>query len=386
MSSLNAKGVLGRLPSWVARIPWSAIGLWAVSRLIVAVVAVAASAQMGTRIPDLQLPGQSVEDRFLWIFGRFWDGDWYTKIATYGYTFDEHSVAFFPGWPVIMDLAARTFGMDHMVAGVLLAHCLSLVGGVLLWYLVRAEFDDNVAFWSVAFLFFAPSAVHFSANYTESVYFLSLATSFFLAQKDKWVWAGLIAGIGSAARPSGFVIVPVFALWYLHRKGWKPPLSWATIRDMIGIGLGASGAALYALYLITQFGGLGAYTKAHLHWNRDFGALTYVEMLFSPERVNALHVETLLQGWIPGILTLVATILLIQYRRFHEALLIFLTMYLGLGSGSWEAAQRHALVLFPLYILLARIPSERVKAVVLALSAVLMGYWTALFGGGWHFT
>ena len=54
--------------------------------------------------------------------------------------------------------------------------------------------------------------------------------------------------------------------------------------------------------------------------------------------------------------------------------------------GTFEGTQRYVLTLFPLYGWLADAPGREARAVLLAVSAALMGYWSALFGGGWHFT
>lgn len=361
------------------RLPWAVAGLWAGSRCLIFIIALAAAEQMpkGEPVPFLQ---RALLSNIVQMFGTRWDAGWYLQIAQQGYT--PQSIAFFPLYPLLLSWGSALTGWSLPLTGFLLSNVLALAAGYLLWRLARREFGEAVAFRAVTFLYLAPASLYLSANYTESLYLAASLAAWAAGFEERWWWAGLLGALASLTRPTGILLLPAMMVWYLLRHQWRPPATWRTLKDMTGIGVTALGALSYYVYLFSNYGGLTGYLQAQAHWGRHVGPLVIAQMLWHvPGQSNLL-----LQGYLPGLVLAGVTVALMVMRRYQEAILVAGTLLLSIGTGSFESVQRFALTLFPLHLLLGRVPSERTRALLLAASTALLGYWTALYGGGWFFT
>ncbi|HKO93717.1 MAG TPA: hypothetical protein VJU61_21335, partial [Polyangiaceae bacterium] len=249
------------------------------------------------------------------------------------------------------------------------------------------QLDEERAHWAVLFFFFAPSSIHLGAYYTES-FFLSLSLACYLcAARQRWWGVALFGALATATRPTGVLLSLAVLLNYWLGREWQGKPRRALLWPHLAVAASALGALSYAAYLHVAFGSTRVYLEAQqTAWPRRFHPATFFRKIFDLEALTSVSIETLLQGFLPTMLGLLGTLWLLHRRRFGDALIVFGTLLLAVGGGTFESTQRYMLSLFPLYGLLAAIPSPSTRALLLAASAAVMGYWSALFGGGWHFT
>jgi hypothetical protein len=361
---------------------------WLVSRCLAVAVALAASEQAGS--PDKAYAAQSLSERITTLLWT-WDGGWYHRIATQGYAEGDGTaspaVAFFPLYPLTVKGLSGLLQVPDSFMGPALATLCALAAGALLYRLVQTEMDEEAAYWAVLFLFFAPSSIHLGAYYTES-FFLSLSLACYLCGVERrWWGVALFGALATATRPTGFVLCLAVLVNYWQAGDWRGKTARALLWPHLAIAASSLGALSYAAYLQFKFGGIGVFFRAQqAGWLRHFEPGAFFRMIFDVGTLTSLSVETLLQGFVPTMLGLLGVVWLLHRRRYGEATLVFGTLFLAVGGGSFESTQRFVLTLFPLYGLLATIPSLAARGIVLAASAVTMGYWSTLFGGGWHFT
>ncbi|MEW4526557.1 hypothetical protein [Maioricimonas sp. JC845] len=153
-----------------------------------------------------------------------WDGVWYRRIATQGYSYNPDrmsNVAFFPLYPLSAAGIARLTGLHIDWAMLLTAH-LYLIGAFLL---MAAYLNSRVPALSPATrdctllaMGLFPTTLYFRMSYTESA-FLFCALLAMLGMQRRWPNTVIAAAIGlaTASRPVGVALLLPFA-WYLWRQ------------------------------------------------------------------------------------------------------------------------------------------------------------------------
>ncbi|MEY4545594.1 MAG: hypothetical protein RL685_1789 [Pseudomonadota bacterium] len=350
-------------------------------------VAVAASEQMPN--PRAGTGFDGLVTRLTETLAR-WDGGWYRAIVHHGYANPDGTaapcVAFFPGFPLLVRGLSRVLGVPDLIIAPCVSNLCALAAGIVFFKLVASQADTSSAYFATLFLFFAPSSIHLSAYYTESLFLLLSIGAYLAAARERWLLVAFLGALASATRATGFLLSLALFINYWQGRGLRRPFSDAWWPNA-AIALTGTGAVGYALYLKLAFGSLGVYFKAQAtEWPRRFAAGTFFRMLSDVSSLTQASVETLLQGFLPSMVALIGGVWLLHRRRLGDAVLVLGSLFLALGGGTFESTQRYLLALFPLYLLPATLPRLELRAILLAASAVLMGYWSALFGGGWHFT
>lgn len=164
-----------------------------------------------------------------------WDGIWYLRIVRYGYpsfvppniTYDDTQarVAFFPAYPYLVR------GIDQVLPGgdTFAALLVNLVLGVLFILLVglltRHWFGEAVAGRAMVVLALFPGSFVLSFAYSEALLLCLAAACLLCLERERWVLAGLLAALGTAARPNGVALIvacAVAAVIVIRRqRQWK---------------------------------------------------------------------------------------------------------------------------------------------------------------------
>jgi hypothetical protein len=151
------------------------------------------------------------------------DSWWYANIAEHGYTVGDlklgaqGNVVFFPLYPLLVKMIAALTG-NVFLAGVLVSNVAFLIALAYLYGLARYEFGEETAARTVFYLAAAPTAVFFSAMYSESVYIALVCAAFYYAQRRVWDFAALTGALAAATRNTGVLLALVIALEGLHQQ------------------------------------------------------------------------------------------------------------------------------------------------------------------------
>lgn len=330
-------------------------------------------------------PGPHWYDRLL-----RWDSEWYNTIAAQGYSFNGdpnvyHSVAFYPLFPLLARAVAAITGMPTTAALLIVANLAALAAILVLFKLVRDEFDDHIALLTVTLLSFLPQSLFLSAGYTESLALLWTVGFFLMLRRQRFFAAAALAGLATATRSSGITLLPVL-LWVL----WRRRELKLFVRDAVPLTvLSTAGLWLYMIYLGVAFGHPLAFADASATF---LGGMTLSERLISALTLQPLHSLKLMEAsayafdqwvFVIAIVLIIRGWFVLDFTMTMFAALVLALPYLTHSGGplGMLAMGRYNLVSFPLFIVAAALLDRQrwlTPAVVGALGGLLFFY-AALF-------
>ncbi len=332
-----------------------------------------------------------------------WDGFWYSTIIEGGYNWQPgaHSnVAFFPLFPMIVRAIADVFtGTSFYTVGVIVNHIIFLLALTAVWFYAEGKAGREVATRTVFLVSIFPTALFFSAAYSEPVFLLTCALSLGALHRRDYLTAGAAGLFASLARPAGLLLVIPYAIELWRNRGGMSGLgSWA--RKALPALLIPIGIGLYALYLGREFGEPLAFSKAQAAWGREltFPLLSLwraAAAIFEPQPhelvfyMNILNVVTSTAFLVIGAL---------MWRSDPSggafvvvATLIYLAYPVGPGSAAWDPWQgnsiqsmsRYVVTLFPAFVPIARWGASNIRwPTLIAAFVALQVMLTALFQRG----
>ncbi len=220
-------GVGGGITTRLRALPWWGwLGVplmaWFVTRAFITVLAVVMGTVLGR--PEVALDS-SVPEAFA-LLGS-WDTTWYLDVAHRGYAFDVGqvgqvftNVAFFPLLPMIMWVAISV-GLNPFWVALVVGNGMFLVALISLHAITKARFGPLMATRATWVLALAPSTIAASMAYTEGIALGLAIGAAWLAWRQRFVWAGVVAAFGVLIRPTGVLIVlPVLMLaWAAGSNG-----------------------------------------------------------------------------------------------------------------------------------------------------------------------
>lgn len=345
-----------------------------------------------------------------------YDSWWYRDIIVNGYragsieTGEQGTVAFFPLYPMLVKAVSAFVGNVYL-AGVLVSNVCFLVALIYLYRLAKREFDSDVAGRLVFYIAAAPTALFFTAMYTESLFLMLVAATFFYAREGNWVKAAIAGALGAATRNTGVLLAAVIALEGLHQSGvrywfgtWhplryarhllaqvKPALtSW---KALIAAACVPLGLLAYMAYLANAFGDPLAFIHVQATWGRETSGAGFLTIVSSTKEQLRLG-DSLLAGQVNTVtlLDLAATLVFLPLAvatafKLRPAYSVFAiaTFLIPLSTGSVGSMTRYVLMLVPCFLLLA-IWGKRmwVDRLVLATFLPLMAYFAVAFSH-WYF-
>jgi hypothetical protein len=162
-----------------------------------------------------------------------WDGTWYLTIATQGYPsslpmheglLEQSRLAFFPLYPALVRAVGLLLGLPALPAALLVSFVAGALSACVLWRLALSVMEEKMARRAVVLYCFFPGSAALSMVYPEAM-FLALSFGSLLAlQRSRWGWAGALAGLATATRSQGIVLVLACAWAAVHafeEHGWK---------------------------------------------------------------------------------------------------------------------------------------------------------------------
>lgn len=315
------------------------------------------------------------------------DINWYTGIAENGYekrpftTERSANWAFFPLFPLLWRAAAGLTG-EMVVTGIALSNLLFFVGLVLLHKTARAfGLDAADARRCLLYLAVFPVSYFFSLPLTESLFLLLTVGSFYAARRGRWWVAGLCGALASATRVTGVLLMPALLLlhWQAHgrdlkRATWLAPL------------LAPAGLAAFMAYLYAITGNPLAFKDILVTWGRGTGlfVMPLVQFLAQPSLV-AIPWDFKLVNFLGATTALACGVVLVRRREWALACYTLTSVVVALSSLLLQSQARYAMVLFPVFMVLATLGRRpRVDELIRFASVVLFTLMLTLFAA--HFS
>src|SRR3954447_4861377 len=143
-----------------------------------------------------------------------WDAFWYVLIADHGYVVPR-ATQFYPLYPLLSRAVGTPFA-SSLVGGIVVSLAALLGALHLLQRIASLEMGELLGRRTMLLLAFFPTAVFFSAVYTEGLFLLLSIGSVYAARQGRWAWAGVAAGLATLTRPTGVLLAVPLALLYLY--------------------------------------------------------------------------------------------------------------------------------------------------------------------------
>lgn len=343
---LAAVDLLARMRWWrldLSADDRAALGMWAVAHLALLVLAWAAAWVYRTTPAHAPLAGSF----------EHWDAVHLRNIAQYGY-FSPHSiphnVAFFPGYPLALSavhLVVRNWVLAELVLSAV-AGCFAVVS------LARLAGGRR----AVLYLLTAPAAVFLMVGYGECLFLALAIPAWHAAARGRWWRAALLAGLSGLVRPDAvFLIAALVVMAHTGPRGTR-------LGNAAKACCALAGPAAYELYLRAHTGSWRAWAMAkQAGW--DLHRVTPIQALKTTwwgafrhpySAAFAFGIQLELAAFAAMVL---ATVAFVCWRRWPEATYCGLAV-LALGTQTWyQSCPRTLLVLFPVWIALARIDARQ---------------------------
>ncbi len=179
---------------------------------------------------------------------RLWDGLWYRLIARDGYEISQGTAkaAFWPLYPWLMEQVSRLTGWTVESAGYLISNLSFFAALIVVYRIVSIDFNRDVArrtLWALALF---PTALFFTAVYTESLFLLLAAGALLAARQGSWWVAGLVGLLAALTRSAGVMLLLPFAVLFLKQYGLNPR-RW--FPHLVPAALPALGPAIFGWHL-----------------------------------------------------------------------------------------------------------------------------------------
>jgi hypothetical protein len=325
------------------------------------------------------------------VWGR-WDAEHYIGIAEQGYHGTE--MAFFPLYPLLIRIVGSVTG-NHLIAGLLISNIASFFGLLFFYKLVEHQFNRHVAHRATFYISIFPTAVFFSAVYSESLFFALTVASFYYIRERKWLTAGAIGFFASLTRVEGVLLaVPFLIEWLTAVFGGgrslgtalKEAAKWPVdtiVRPLAGLALVPAGLATYMAYLWVLRGDPLYFSHVQAHWNRHL-APPWVAFTHSFTLIAHAHSPiTIANELLEVTFTLLMLgVLIAGWRRLRPSYLAYmaLSIFIPMSTSSLMSMPRFALVLFPMFVMFALWGNRpAVNNAIVAFSLPFLGLFTVLF-------
>ncbi|MGD9710468.1 MAG: hypothetical protein AB7V46_00170 [Thermomicrobiales bacterium] len=198
---------------------------------------------------------------------RLWDGLWYRLIAIEGYDYHDAVAAFWPVLPFSMRWVSQLTGLPEETSGYFIANGAFAIALLVLYRLLSLDLGQEIARRSLWVLALFPTALFFSAVYTESVFLMFAAGSLYAARLRKWWIAGFLGLLASLTRSYGvFLGLPLLVL-FIQQYGFYLRNLFPRI---IAVGMPALGPVLFGWHLERMQGSWRQFIDVQNQWNRTF--------------------------------------------------------------------------------------------------------------------
>jgi len=359
------------------------------SRLIVALAIIFSSKfvpRVGQIFPD-------VTPRWYRYLLR-WDASWYLKIAGEGYSsyngndLVQQSMAFPPLYPLISRAVAVVLGISNGASLLLVANIAIVIAVLLTFKLVKEEFGDETALYTVAALSFFPTSLFFSAGYTESLALLLTVSCFLLLKRKRYILASVLISLTLATRPTSVVLLPAL-VWELWREFSGDFKRLATIGASCLI-IATAGVWMYMIYLWVVFNKPLAALTSHRAWHGSGSRSEFFQILtLQPFRrlADILELGPFPIPLAPWFFLLFVLLLAFFRKRLPASYAVYamgvlLMPYIvasgNIGMGSFT---RYQLLAFPIFINIGELFKRWrwLRLSVIGLSAAMLFMYTAFY-------
>jgi hypothetical protein len=302
---------------------------------------------------------------------KTWDAQHYLFLSQQGYKPNSESNRFFPLLPAgiaLVNIIAR----NSVLSGLIVANVFSFLG-IFYFFLFCRLFlkNEEQAFKSVLLLLAFPTAFFLSLIYSESILLFLTSAFFYYLYSKKYFFASIFVFFIPLARPVGILIALLYGVYWLNEIWQRSKNDWLAFlikflktKQTYYLLSPFLGFVLYAVLMqITTGSFMEGFKEQGLvvsGWNitNIFDPIYFLVALFAPGSF-AIH------GFTNSIIDRIFFIsycisLVFIYKRLDKTMFIYALMF-GMTPllGSFMSYTRYVLMVFPIFMVLAKIFAEK---------------------------
>src|SRR6266705_309892 len=311
------------------------------------------------------------------------DAVWYLNIARDGYekekfnTDQQHTWAFFPLFPLVVNTAARITGEFPLTAA-LLSNIFFFAALIFLHKTAILFGSDNAGAGRAVFYLAAfPTSYFFSFPFTESLFLLLTVACFYCAQRQMWWRAGTFGALASATRLAGLFLIPALLILYWQRyrgRRLRPQL--------MSFGLMPLGLIAFMIYLRQTTDIALAFFDIQAAWGHapNFFLRPLFNYLMNP-LLLAERWDFRLLNFCAVVFGAVCCGLLVRRRQRALAGYALISLIVPLSATlTLQSLARYVMVIFPVFFVLASAGrSNRWDQIIRVIFVALLTLMSALF-------
>jgi len=193
-------------------------------------------------------------------------------------------------------------------------------------------------------------------GYPDALFALLVALSLYFGRKQKWLLAGLVAGLLALTKPYGFLMMPVLLVEYMIDNNWNWKILWKKF-DWLPLLLPLASVLAFMAFNYAKFKQPLAFLIAQRTWGRAFG--NPLVSLWAESRDNFLTSGCILVGghapylwYLFSFLFFITALILSWEKQVRKTYLLFsvLVMLTAFMSGTLTSWGRYMFLAFPVFI------------------------------------
>lgn len=334
-------------------------------RILVSLAAIPAAFLLPLIVRYSLQSGNFEADHLLQMWANF-DGPRYLQLAQIGQIerWDSLLLTLFPLYPWLIGIFSLIF--SPLVSSLLISNICLVISLILLYKLVKMDFDSKVAKMSLLLLLIFPTSFVLGSVYTESLFLLLSIGSIYLMRQNRFMCAGVLVSLAGLTRFLGVALIPVLLIEYIQAvKSNKLKLFGPQFAGVIIAPLGLIsylyfqyvriGDPLFLLNSYSDFmlsSGFEKFILPHQVFYR------YLKMfIFSGNRLDPFYFTVVLE-LVVVVLSFALSVLALKYTRKSYAVFSLLILFIPMFSGTFHSLPRIVLVAFPIFIMAAKFISR----------------------------
>lgn len=318
------------------------------------------------------------------------DGKHYLNIALNNYPLGDKLSVFFPLYSLLIRVLSLNLILNPIIIGLAISFVSSIVGLLVLYKIIQADYSSKVAFKTIFLLLLFPSSFYFFCFYTEGLFFLLVMLTFWFLKKNNLLLASLFTAFATATRMIGLALIPVllYEAFVVYKK--KKKLSWSVLISPLGF-------IVYTIYTNFRFKEtfLMISSQAKDGFDRPFGILgPYFALRDAVLRVFAGPQPTFDNPFVYPVIVLellfavfAIIVLILSYFKLSKTYWLYLASSIAIIfiGGVISAIGRYLLVIFPIFIYLSLSLSRKSFWFWCLISLLLLTFASSLFLRGYWF-
>ncbi len=380
--------------------------IWLVPSVIAPYLVTRAALLLTAEVATLTIPHSTVDgpaqppQTVDWLAPLLkWDAGWYLRIAANWYQYDptpaategQTAFAFFPLYPALVKLVnVAAFGSVTTlpISALIVANLAALLGLATLYRLVQREFGPALAQRTVWYLLVFPVSFFLSNAYAEPVFLAAAVIAFYAARSGQWWLAGFAGAAAALTRPYGLLIALPIAFEYVRQAGYRPHrLLRVSVLAVLLPGLALAG---WMGYLYSASGDPLIFIRTQVAWDQQHLTSPLETLLtnYGRARDQPLQGKVDLRSLQFVVAALGTAVSIAAWRLLPMSYALFATAscLVVLASGSTVSIWRHMYLIFPLFIVVARVGawSTIFDRTYVAFGLILSGLLFTILATGWN--